>query len=40
MTKKSISEGETIISIPKTFLITMETILQSDIGSWIKRYFV
>lgn len=38
MTKKSISPGETIVSIPCSLLITTQTVLDSQIGQHIKRW--
>ncbi|XP_063402966.1 SET domain-containing protein 4-like isoform X4 [Mytilus trossulus] len=36
MTKRPIYPGSIIIAIPKPFLITMETVLKSEVGSFLK----
>lgn len=37
MTKKPISCGDTIISLPKSLLITTETVLTSEAGEHVKK---
>ncbi|XP_071136518.1 SET domain-containing protein 4-like [Mytilus edulis] len=37
MTKRPIYPGDIIIAIPKPFLITMDTVLKSEVGSLLKR---
>ncbi|XP_052087736.1 SET domain-containing protein 4-like [Mytilus californianus] len=37
MTKRPIYPGDVIIAIPKSFLITMDTVLKSEVGFLLKR---
>ena len=37
MTKTSISQGEILLSLPKTLLITTETVLASQAGEHLKK---
>ena len=37
MTKRSISVGDMLISLPKTLLITTETVLTSQAGEHVKK---
>lgn len=37
MTKDSLTGGDIVVSIPKPLLITVETVLSSEIGELVKR---
>ena len=40
MTKQAVSPGDIIISLPRSLLITTETVLSSEVGNFVKKYAV
>ena len=40
MAKKKLGCGDTLVAMPAKLLITTTTVLESEIGSYIKRYVV